>query len=58
VNGLSVPLIRELSSPSLKDEGIAGQTKEGLSIGTIGGEASPFRTIKTVFIDGLSFGFG
>jgi hypothetical protein len=42
----------------LKDEGIAGHTKEGLSIGTAGGETSPFRTIKTVFIDGLSFGFG
>jgi hypothetical protein len=53
-----VPLTRELSSPCLKDEGITGQTKAGLSIGTFGGEISPFRTIKTVFIDGLSFGFG
>jgi hypothetical protein len=58
VIGVRVPPVSELSSQCSKDEGIAGHTKEGLSIGTIGGETSPFRTIKTVFIDGLSFGFG
>lgn len=53
-NGESWPPTRELSH-SLKDVGMGGHIKAGLSAGTSGGGASPVRTCKTVFMEGLFF---
>lgn len=51
------PVVWEFKS-SLRTGAVAGHVKAGFSTGTNGGAASPISTLKTVLMDGLSYGLG